>query len=238
MGTEDLKVINGSLSQLKNELQTDKPLKELTDSWEDVELWNVYLRNENNRSGEKPASWYSSAWLFVECYFYRRIHGAIQQRFQLSSLSVEFSNEPVSSCSDASGGLFATFSVCSSVLNSLDPFGVQKQQSFTTSNDPMSSLAKHLLDQCDAIERNDSALKTEFTKFFKVGAWTKIGIKNSSFALLSPKCLSHLQQMSIIDDNRFLCGATSVTCRYPEEQTIPRKVILWLNWLYWKVLCL
>ena len=81
-GLEDLKLINSFLSGLKNELQTDKPLKELTDTWPDVALWNKFLTQEKDvlEKNEGSPSWFSSAWLYIECYFYRRIHSAVQHR--------------------------------------------------------------------------------------------------------------------------------------------------------------
>ena len=73
----------GRLSKLRNELQTDKPLLSLQeDSFDDVGLWNESLRREEERAakaGEK-AGWFTSAWLYTECYFYRRIMEAIHLR--------------------------------------------------------------------------------------------------------------------------------------------------------------
>ncbi len=81
-GTEDLKMINGQLSRLKNELQTDKPITDLQDDGEDVAVWNEFLRREKKVGAEKSPSWFTSPWLYTECYFYRRIHSAIQLRYR------------------------------------------------------------------------------------------------------------------------------------------------------------
>ncbi|XP_069484411.1 damage-control phosphatase ARMT1 isoform X2 [Ambystoma mexicanum] len=66
------------LSKLRNELQTDKPIIALTDTFPDCELWNQYLEYQTSLMKEEgPPSWFKSPWLYVECYMYRRIHEAI-----------------------------------------------------------------------------------------------------------------------------------------------------------------
>ena len=75
---EDLKLVAGRLSKLKNEVQTDKPVIPLEDSWRDAPLWNTVLEEETEQNGGQPPSWFKSAWLYVECYFYRRVHETFQ----------------------------------------------------------------------------------------------------------------------------------------------------------------
>ncbi|KAG5277586.1 hypothetical protein AALO_G00119320 [Alosa alosa] len=66
------------LSKLRNELQTDKRVLPLTDGQEDAETWNSYLQYQQSHQGElSPVSWFSSPWLYVECYMYRRIQEAL-----------------------------------------------------------------------------------------------------------------------------------------------------------------
>ncbi|CAN9507486.1 unnamed protein product [Ophioblennius macclurei] len=66
------------LSKLRNEVQTDKPVLELTDSLQDTESWNQYLQRQQGLHGDQESvSWFKSPWLYVECYMYRRIHEAI-----------------------------------------------------------------------------------------------------------------------------------------------------------------
>lgn len=66
------------LSKLRNELQTDKPVLELTDGLPDTESWNQYLNRQQRLQGDQESvSWFKSAWLYVECYMYRRIHEAL-----------------------------------------------------------------------------------------------------------------------------------------------------------------
>ena len=78
-GPEALKAIIGRLSKLRNEIQTDKVIVPLADTLPDVGSWNSHLEEEREREGEDPR-WFLSPWLYTECYFYRRIHEAIQLR--------------------------------------------------------------------------------------------------------------------------------------------------------------
>ncbi|XP_035665063.1 damage-control phosphatase ARMT1-like [Branchiostoma floridae] len=80
-GVEDAKGVVGRLSGLRNEMQTDKPVLPLTDGRADVKLWNRYLEEVSAVQGSPP-SWFTSAWLYVECYMYRRI----QQAFEDSTI--------------------------------------------------------------------------------------------------------------------------------------------------------
>uniref|UniRef100_A0A3P8TIM9 Sugar phosphate phosphatase n=1 Tax=Amphiprion percula TaxID=161767 RepID=A0A3P8TIM9_AMPPE len=66
------------LSKLRNELQTDKPVLALTDGLPDTESWNQYLNRQQRLQGDQESvSWFKSAWLYVECYMYRRIQEAL-----------------------------------------------------------------------------------------------------------------------------------------------------------------
>lgn len=77
-GVESEKKAISFLSRLRNELQTDKPITELSDGYEDVKAWNSYLQFQRHHQGElSVVSWFQSPWLFVECYMYRRIHEAL-----------------------------------------------------------------------------------------------------------------------------------------------------------------
>ena len=80
---EDLKQICGALSQLKNEMQTNKKLTDLPDDGTgDEALWNVCLQCDRHVQEAEGAdsAWFVSPWLLIECYFYRRIHSAIRLR--------------------------------------------------------------------------------------------------------------------------------------------------------------
>ncbi|PSN30855.1 Protein-glutamate O-methyltransferase [Blattella germanica] len=76
---EESKEIIGKFSKLKNELQTNKPFELLTSDGSDVQKWNEYQRKEAENEGEDP-KWFSTSWLYAECYFYRRIRHAFELR--------------------------------------------------------------------------------------------------------------------------------------------------------------
>ena len=80
-GGEDLKKIAGYYSKLRNEVQTDKPLVPLTDNGDDVGDWNRYLDMDSKQQEPNSPSWFTSAWLYIECYFYRRIQEGINLRY-------------------------------------------------------------------------------------------------------------------------------------------------------------
>jgi len=81
---EGLKKVVESLSKLRYEMQTDKPITELDDGIDNANIWNQYLEERKTKEGE--CSWYKSAWLWVECYMYRRIAGAVSLIPQLQGL--------------------------------------------------------------------------------------------------------------------------------------------------------
>ena len=59
------------LSKLRYEMQTDKPITDIEDGAGNAAVWNDYLQRQKQVE-EKP-SWFSSAWMWVECYMYRRM---------------------------------------------------------------------------------------------------------------------------------------------------------------------
>ncbi|KAL3874311.1 hypothetical protein ACJMK2_037343 [Sinanodonta woodiana] len=86
-GTKELKDIVGGISKLRNELQTDKSILTLEDDRSDVTTWNKYLEEQTTLHGYPP-SWFKSAWLYVECYMYRRVQEAVEKCNVLKSLDV------------------------------------------------------------------------------------------------------------------------------------------------------
>jgi len=72
---EGLYKVVEELSKLRYEMQTNKPIVEITDGMGNANVWNSFL-NEQKKAENNP-SWYSSAWLWVECYMYRRISQAL-----------------------------------------------------------------------------------------------------------------------------------------------------------------
>lgn len=108
--TDGLKEVIARLSQLKNEMQTNKPLLLLpalhpTPLHDDTELWNACIGSycndaslNSNRSCSSSSStdsldgssvqprWFTAPWLLVECYMYKRIHHSLQATFCLRDL--------------------------------------------------------------------------------------------------------------------------------------------------------
>ena len=78
---EDSKIIVGKLSQLKNEMQTNKQLKLLEDIYNDCEVWNEFIANMPSLVEKGSKGWFDVAWLSCECYLYRRMFSAINQRY-------------------------------------------------------------------------------------------------------------------------------------------------------------
>ena len=68
---EGLYKVVEELSKLRYEMQTDKAIVPIEDGTGNAGVWNTYLE-DRQREEERP-SWFSSAWLWVECYMYRRV---------------------------------------------------------------------------------------------------------------------------------------------------------------------
>ncbi|BFZ07768.1 hypothetical protein BsWGS_10808 [Bradybaena similaris] len=75
-GREELKSIIGALSQLRYEVMTNKAAAPLRDSCSDTSEWNADLQRHADKGEEMK--WFDSAWLWMECYLYRRIYEACQ----------------------------------------------------------------------------------------------------------------------------------------------------------------
>ncbi|XP_002733588.2 damage-control phosphatase ARMT1-like [Saccoglossus kowalevskii] len=82
-GKEDCKFIVSKLSELKNAIQTDKPLTVLADGRGDVSIWNKAIQKEIDDHGNKHPSWFKSPWLLTECYMYRKINESIRMSSKL-----------------------------------------------------------------------------------------------------------------------------------------------------------
>nr|XP_004225825.4 LOW QUALITY PROTEIN: protein-glutamate O-methyltransferase-like [Ciona intestinalis] len=77
-GRLDCQSVIGQLSQLRSEIMTDKSLTLLDDEIDDCEVWNA--RFEQNRSvHQSHPTWFSSPWLYVECFMYRKIQSVLSK---------------------------------------------------------------------------------------------------------------------------------------------------------------
>ncbi|KAI8788219.1 protein-glutamate O-methyltransferase [Biomphalaria glabrata] len=83
----ELKVIIGAMSQLRYEVMTNKPAAPLRDGRSDSFAWNTELKKETEKAGEEP-KWFDSAWLWMECYMYRRVCESVFMSNYLKDLDV------------------------------------------------------------------------------------------------------------------------------------------------------
>nr|CAD7593467.1 unnamed protein product [Timema genevievae] len=82
---EEVKMVIGQLSELKNELQTNKPLVELKSRERDGYQWNTFLEDQR-KAGHQELRWFGTVWLYAECYMYRRMW----QIFELTQSLAQF----------------------------------------------------------------------------------------------------------------------------------------------------
>lgn len=69
----EAKAVIGQLSKLHYLMMTDKELEDLEyEERPDFFTWKAAFEKERENQGS-PLTWFSSRWLFVECYLYRRI---------------------------------------------------------------------------------------------------------------------------------------------------------------------
>ncbi|KAF2347241.1 protein of unknown function DUF89 [Trinorchestia longiramus] len=90
IASEELKAVIAVLSQLKNEMQTNKPLKlfpliEPPPKHDDTVQWNEYIAAYQRERG-RPPSWFTSPWLVVECFLYKSIHHAFLRTTTMKAL--------------------------------------------------------------------------------------------------------------------------------------------------------
>ncbi|KAL0124160.1 hypothetical protein PUN28_006175 [Cardiocondyla obscurior] len=86
---EDIKEIIGFISQLKNEIVTNKALKPLrlnTTVINDAEEWNKYLEDRTSIEANIP-TWFNTRWLYCETYMYRVLAQEIRLTYDLSATS-------------------------------------------------------------------------------------------------------------------------------------------------------
>lgn len=90
-GVEELKVVIGRISELRYQMQTDKPMTPII-SGKDVDAWiAVFTVYQQELQGTEP-TWFTVSWLFAECYMYRKIFDIIQSSTLLKDID-PFSNQ-------------------------------------------------------------------------------------------------------------------------------------------------
>lgn len=78
LSREELKQCIGEISKLKYQLQTDKPMTEIVGDESDQYEWNRLLKEI-----EPNNSYFSSVWLYAECYVYRRLKSIFAETITL-----------------------------------------------------------------------------------------------------------------------------------------------------------
>lgn len=59
---DDLKAVIESMSKLRYELQTNKPLLPISDEGSDANIWNEFLEKLKAENNDKPPTWFGSRW--------------------------------------------------------------------------------------------------------------------------------------------------------------------------------
>lgn len=139
---KDIKEIIGFISQLKNEIVTNKALKPLRLNTKaasnDAEEWNKYLECRTCVEGGAP-TWFNTAWLYCECYMYR----VLAQEIGLMN-----------------------------IMRNYDPFEYQKQADFINSIESMDLMvALYIKDIICNKEYNKENSRNDFLKFLKLSLW-------------------------------------------------------------------
>ncbi|XP_035728780.1 damage-control phosphatase ARMT1-like isoform X1 [Vespa mandarinia] len=140
--TEEIKQMVGFISQLKNEIVTNKALKILptieNDDDNDASVWNKYLEDKTEKEGTVP-TWFNTEWLYCECYMYR----SLVQKFLLMN-----------------------------ALRTYDPFQQQKRDTFINSLNTIKILNKYLLDIIDRVKLMEEVEKKQkFFKLIQLNLW-------------------------------------------------------------------
>lgn len=139
---EEIKQIIGFISQLKNEIVTNKVLTPMpiveNEHNNDITVWNKYLQEKTDKEGAIP-TWFNTEWLYCECYMYR----TLAQKLLLMN-----------------------------ALRTYDPFENQKKDALTNSIDSMKLVSKHLVDIIDKKQSiSGSERKLNFFKLLKLNLW-------------------------------------------------------------------
>lgn len=140
---EGCKEVVSRLSQMKNEMQTNKDFQLIrspqpNNPYDDSEIWNHQFESYVSTYGVSP-KWFAASWLYAECYMYARIHEALY--------------------------------LCDP-LRDFDPFEEQKQKSLLDSQIAVEALAEKVLSVCSALSSyTQEQLKQHVLKFVEVSLW-------------------------------------------------------------------
>lgn len=117
--SEDIKAVIGKLSKLRYEVQTNKPLLPLGSDSIDVEIWNTELEEQTAAHGGEVPKWYTSTWLYVECYMYRALQDYVALTNSLKSYDI-FRDQKQSSYTDSEEPVRSLLTYLSEVVKSFE----------------------------------------------------------------------------------------------------------------------
>ncbi|XP_063598157.1 damage-control phosphatase ARMT1-like [Penaeus indicus] len=190
---EGCKEVIGRLSQLKNEMQTNKPFRILqadpsASPHDDSDEYNRELEKFTIENEEQP-KWFTAPWLYAECYMYARIHEA--------------------------------FYLCDP-LRGFDPFLVQKQKALVDSKGAVDCLSKRVMTACNSVSNfTQQLLKQYVIQLLEVCLWGNrcdLSISGGADRAQESDIFSSLDKMrpQILDNNADLLWQLLVSL--PEDQ--------------------
>lgn len=74
-----MKKVISQLSELRYQLQTNKPMVAIQVG-DDVKEWEAVFETYQQILGGEEPSWFNVSWLFAECYMYRKIMETLKTR--------------------------------------------------------------------------------------------------------------------------------------------------------------
>ncbi|XP_068201245.1 damage-control phosphatase ARMT1-like [Palaemon carinicauda] len=198
---EGCKQVVSALSQLKNEIQTNKSLRLLQrrdppQMFDDTDIWNREFEKYITEN-EVPPKWFTASWLYLECYMYAKIH--------------------------------ESFSLCDALQNH-DPFQDLKEKSLTDSQEAVESLAAHIISLLNILPTlTHQLLKQNFIQLLEASLWgNKCDLSISCGADVAQtsdlmKCLDTLRENILVNQSDSLW---QLLVALPEDQ---RDIVLVLD---------
>lgn len=168
---KDIKDIIGFISQLKNEIVTNKTLKPMRLNTKaiinDAEEWNIYLENKTHIEGEIP-TWFNTTWLYCETYMYR----VLAQEIGLTNS-----------------------------IQSYDPFEHIKQAVFINFIESMDILASYVNDIVNNKGYSEESSKNDFSKLLKLSLWSNRVDLSASAGSVQRQTDNPLNMVDSLDEN-------------------------------------
>lgn len=149
-GGEKLNNVVGSLSRMRYQMMTNKPLEPFPEDFPSSVLWNTLLDEVNNYANDvkqfkeereecqTKATWFNAPFLFVECYMYNRISGYFH---------------------------------VSQVLREYDYFRSEKERAYSDSINHMLAIGTELLHLIESERLEPIAIRQALQRFVQIALW-------------------------------------------------------------------